>query len=368
MKRILAAASPGEVRIAVMDDDRLLDYAIDRPGAPDGIGDLHVGRISGRVPAMAGAFVTLADAEGFLPDSAGAAGLHEGTFVTVVVTRSAQGGKGPRLAAATHQPAAESPPRLLRRGPLSLERMAALHQAAAVLIDDPVLFAAMRHAIGERPRLVGRAFDDAIEAEVEALGQPACDLPSGMRASIVPTPALTAIDIDAAAATAAGRSKAASQLEANRTAIPALARQIRLRNLGGAILIDFAGMPMRKRAVLAPVLDGALRADPAHPRLIGFTGLGLAEILRPRIHPPLHERLAGPHASGLDALRQIVRKATAVPGSRFTLRASPTIVSALQADPFALPDLARRTTHPLVLISDPALRPHAWIIEDAVRA
>jgi len=43
------------------------------------------------------------------------------------------------------------------------------------------------------------------------------------------------------------------QRDANRAAIPALARQVRLRNLGGAIVIDLAGMPIRRRAALAEV-------------------------------------------------------------------------------------------------------------------
>ncbi len=347
-----------------MDDDTLLDFAIGRPGAPDGVGDLHIGRIAARVPAMAGAFVTLEGAEGFLPDSAGAEGLQAGAPVALTVTRAAQGGKGPRLSGASNAPPAEGPPRLLQRGPGALERAAALHPKAAVLIDDPAAFAAMRPTLGDRARLVARAFDDALEAEIEALGQTDCNLPGGMRASIVPTPALTAIDLDTAAATAVRAAKGNAQLAANREAIPELARQIRLRNLGGAILVDFAGMPVRKRNVLAPALEEALRTDPAHPRLVGFTGLGLAEILRPRIHPPLHEMLAGPHASGLAALRL----AAATPSQRLALRASPAIVSALQSDAVAMADLARRMTHPLILASDPSLGPQAWIIEDAPRA
>ena len=38
--RLLAACSPGEVRIAVVHDDALLDYAVWRPGLPDGVGDV----------------------------------------------------------------------------------------------------------------------------------------------------------------------------------------------------------------------------------------------------------------------------------------------------------------------------------------
>ena len=55
--RILAASSPGEVRVAVLRGETLLDYAIWRPGAPDGVGDIHRGRVIARVPAMAGTFV-----------------------------------------------------------------------------------------------------------------------------------------------------------------------------------------------------------------------------------------------------------------------------------------------------------------------
>ncbi len=83
--RIAASASPGEVRIAVVQDGTLLDYAIWRPGAPDGVGDTLYGRVTARVPAMAGAFVALDGATGFLPDSEGGAGLSEGARMPVHV-------------------------------------------------------------------------------------------------------------------------------------------------------------------------------------------------------------------------------------------------------------------------------------------
>jgi Ribonuclease G/E len=88
---IRVASSPGEAQIAVVDDNRLVDFALWRPGAPDGVDDLHRGRVIAHVPAMAGAFVALVGAEGFLPDSQGAKGLTAGTILTVRVTRSAQG-------------------------------------------------------------------------------------------------------------------------------------------------------------------------------------------------------------------------------------------------------------------------------------
>ena len=88
MLRILAADWPGEMQVALLRDGVLDEFHIDRPGAPDGIGDLHVGRVTGLVPAMAGAFVALDGADGFLPDTAGAAGLTEGDHVVVRVVRA----------------------------------------------------------------------------------------------------------------------------------------------------------------------------------------------------------------------------------------------------------------------------------------
>ena len=88
---IRAACSPGEVRIAVTRGDTLIDFAIWRPGQPDGVGDLHRGRITARVPAMAGAFVALDGADGFLPDT--------------------DGGDHPRRADHPRRPGRQGPPR-----------------------------------------------------------------------------------------------------------------------------------------------------------------------------------------------------------------------------------------------------------------
>ena len=104
---------------------------------------------------------------------------------------------------------------------------------------------------------------------------------------------------DTASATAGREPKAAMQEAANRAALPELVRQIRLRNLSGAILVDLAGLSLRRRAALAEPLRAALATDPVGPRLLGFTAGGLAEIQRPRLHPPLHEMLAGAICRGV---------------------------------------------------------------------
>jgi Ribonuclease G/E len=358
---IRASASPGEVRVAAWDGG-LVDYAIWRPGAPDGVGDLHRGRIAARVPAMAGAFVDMEGATGFLPDSEGAATTTEGAILAVRITRAAQGGKGPRLSSRTGEMADSGPPALLRRGPGAVERLAALHPQAPVVIDDPGLVALLRPVLGQRLS-VGTGFDDEMESAVAALAEPVAALPGGISMSVHPTPALTAIDVDLGAATADRRDKASSQAHFNRALLPALARQIRLRNLGGAILVDLAGMSARRRAGLSDALAASLAEDPMRPRFLGFTGLGLAEILRPRVHPPLHELLEGPHAAGLAALRHAARQAAANPAHALVLRATPALVAALQADPEALAAFAHRAGRKLRLLPDPATPRPGWSLE-----
>jgi Ribonuclease G/E len=388
--RIFAATSPGEVRVAVLRDDDLLDYAIWRPGAPDGVGDLHRGRVTARAPALGGAFVALDGAEGFLPDTEGGKTASEGTILGVRVIRAAQGGKGPRLSArlsaeeqgrvgrpGEEQISAgraggergqagrpgEQPARackgavaLVRRGPGAVERLAALHPDAAVWVDDPALAAALRPGLGSRLAVRAGVFDDDLLGQIDALAQPEFVLPSGARLSFHPTPALVAIDVDTGGATG-------GHMAINRVLVPVLARQIRLRNLSGAILVDFAGLPARRRSALGPALAEALADDPVRPRLLGFTALGLAEIVRPRVHPPLHELLTGPHTAGLAALRATAEAAAADPSRMAALRAAPAVVRALEQDRAAMEDLARRTGRTLILRSDPSLAGNTWTME-----
>ena len=363
---IRVATSPGEAQVAVVDDNRLLDFSLWRPGAPDGVGDIHRGRVIAQVPAMAGAFVALIDAEGFLPDSEGAKGLTAGTILTVRVTRAAQGNKGPRLTARLDEAAAGGPVALVCRGPDPVTRLAARYPDAPILVDDSGVAARLR--TGNRVSVGASVFDDDIADAIDALSGPVVEIPGGARVSIWPTPALVAIDVDAGGALAssgsAGTGGARARHEAlNRAILPALGDQIRLRNLSGGIVVDLAGLSPRKRAALAPDFVAALADDPLRPRFLGFTALGLAEIVRSRVHPPLHELLSGPLAAGLAALRAVMAEYNSDPRAMPAVRAHPGVISALQADPAALPDLIRRTGRGATLRSDPSLPSTVWVLE-----
>lgn len=348
MDLILCADSPGEQRTARLRGGVLAEYYLHRPAAPDLFGALFWARVTARVPAMAGAFVALPEAEAFLPDTDGAIGLAEGDHLVVRIVRAAQGGKGPRVTAKLNDSErAQAVPgkiRLLAPGPTPFEELRAAFPAAEC-----------RHG----------AFDDAVESEIDAVGTADFALPGGMRGTATPTPALTAIDLDGGTTSSDRRAKALVQLAANQAALAELARQVALRNLSGAILIDFAGLPAKRRAGLADPLRAALAADRLHPRLAGFSTLGFAEILRPRQRPPLHELLASPRGAGLAALRRAAAEAAAAPARRLALRAARPVIAALQADPVALASFARGSTYPLELRPDPTLRGLTWLIEDA---
>jgi Ribonuclease G/E len=337
--------SPGEHRIALLRNADLSEFCVHRPAAPDGLADLHLARLLAHIPALAGSFVALHDTEAFLPDRENPDRATAGTHLPVRITRAAQAGKGPRVTARIPNPPPDlSPPvRLLARGPTALQELQAAYP------DEPV-----HHA----------AFDDALETRIEALGQPEALLPGGLRATFSPTPALTAIDLDSAGATAARAPKAAAQMAANLVALPGLMREIVLRNLSGAILIDFAGLPSRKRRALEPALLAALATDRLRPTLSGFSHLGFAELSRPRLRPPLHELLASPLGIGLAALRQAAREAAAAPSRRLALRAAPAVIRAVRADDAAVAALDRGLTYPMVYVTDPVLT-RTWLIEDA---
>lgn len=352
---IQVATSPGEAQVAVVDAGRLVEFALWRPGSPDGVGDVHRGRVTGVVPSMAGAFVALTDADGFLPDSEGAKGLTIGTILTVRVTRAAQGNKGPRLTARGIE-VANGPVGLLRRGPDPAWRFAARYPQAPIVVDDAGIAAGLR--LGDRVSVAPDVFDAAVADAIDALSRPVVEVPGGAVVSIWPTPALVAIDVDAAGALAGAPHDAINQ-----AGVPVVAEQIKLRNLSGGIVVDVAGLSPRKRAALAPDFIAALANDPLHPKFLGFTALGLAEIVRSRVHPPLHELLAGPLAAGLAALRSVMAAFGQDPRGLPAVRTHPSVVSALQADAAALPDVVRRTGRSVTLRSDPCMPATVWVLE-----
>ena len=117
---------------------------------------------------------------------------------------------------------------------------------------------------------------------VDALLSPVVPLPGGAHAAIEPTRALLAIDVNTGQDTSP-----AAALKANIALARDLPRQLRLRGLGGQVVVDFAPMPKRDRATLDQILRAAFKGESAETSLIGWTAMGLYEMNRKRDRIPL---------------------------------------------------------------------------------
>jgi Ribonuclease G/E len=139
--------------------------------------------------------------------------------------------------------------------------------------------------------------DDAFDLHgvtdmVDALLSPAIALPGGGSALLQPTRALLAIDVNTGRDTSP-----AAGLKANIALARDLPSQLRLRGLGGQVVVDFAPMPKRDRATLDQVLKSAFKGEAAETVLVGWTKMGLYEISRKRDRA----QLAALAAAGKDA-------------------------------------------------------------------
>ncbi|MEI4473326.1 ribonuclease E/G [Frigidibacter sp. MR17.24] len=121
---------------------------------------------------------------------------------------------------------------------------------------------------------------------IDALLAPEVALPGGGSLVIEPTRALIAVDVNTGADTSL-----AAGLKANIAAARELPRQLRLRGLGGQVVVDFAPMPKKDRAALDQQLRAAFRGEAAETSLAGWTPLGNYELSRKRDRLPLADLL-----------------------------------------------------------------------------
>lgn len=121
--------------------------------------------------------------------------------------------------------------------------------------------------------------------QVEALLSPYVLLPGGGSIILQETAALTAVDVNAGA-------DRGSRLSVNLEAATEIARQLRLRNIGGIVMVDFLkSKTAAERTALEKALAHAFDEDACTVQSHGLTALGLLEMTRARRTPPLRERL-----------------------------------------------------------------------------
>jgi len=199
----------------------------------------------------------------------------------------------------------------------------------------PSVAAKIEHYSGERP-----LFDTAnVDEEIERALSRRVDLKSGGYLIIDQTEALTTVDTNTGGFVG-GRNFDDTIFKTNLEAAQAIARQLRLRNLGGIIVLDFIDMedPRHQEAVLAE-LTRALARDRTRTTVSGFSQLGLVEMTRKRTRDSLAHLLCEPcptcQSRGqvrtartvcYEILREILREARQFNPQEFRILASQAVV------------------------------------------
>ncbi|OMH25308.1 hypothetical protein BGP75_25955 [Motiliproteus sp. MSK22-1] len=146
-----------------------------------------------------------------------------------------------------------------------------------------------------------------IESQIETAFQREVRLPSGGSIVIDPTEALVSIDINSARATK-GRDIEETALQTNLEAADEIARQLRLRDIGGLIVIDFIDMtPVRNQREVENRMRDALKVDRARVQLGRISRFGLLEMSRQRLRPSLGETsgVVCPRCDGQGTIRDV---------------------------------------------------------------
>lgn len=399
-KEIIMNVSPGETRVAVLEDGRAVEVCFEREGMVRSVGNIYKGRVVNVLPGMNAAFVDLGlERNAFLyaddvrrigPQEAGEEEfeiprpsirdmLREGQEIVVQMTKEPIGSKGARVTTALTLPGRylvlmptvdyigvsrriedESERQRLRNlaGKLKPAKMGLIVRTAAegaeaaeleadrdflfnlwrkiqrkiktaptpsvLYHDHDLLYRVIRDLFTEEvdrlvidlpaayeralemlkafaPHLRGRLelyrgerplFEAyGVEAEIQRALRPRVWLDCGAYLVFDETEALTVIDVNTGKFTGT-TSLEDTVLRTNLEAAAEIGRQIRLRNLGGIIIVDFIDMETdeERKQVLA-ALEAALRPDKRKTKILGFTSLGLVEITRKKVNQSLAELL-----------------------------------------------------------------------------
>ncbi|HXV89936.1 MAG TPA: Rne/Rng family ribonuclease [Gemmatimonadales bacterium] len=429
MKReILINGAPRETRVAILEDDRLVELLVDRPDARRSVGDIYLGRVEAVLPGIQAAFVDIgAEKSAFLhasdliesddedeepedededdEDTGGANGrggrgrrkvpnvadeLKRGQTKLVQVTKEPISTKGPRVTAQislagrflVYMPYAskvgvsrkiesreqrtrlrEMVARLVPkdaggwiirtvaddlteekcrreidhlhglwkkitrkassvRAPALVQRETSLTRGIvrdlfsdkvdSLLVDSKQLYHEIESYLKQvDPDLVQRVkqyegptslFDEYdIEDEIRTLFQPRVELPTGGYIIIQPTEALTSIDVNTGRYTGK-KDPENTILKTNVEAAREVARQLRLRDIGGIIVVDFIDMESRgNRDKVLQELRTHLGRDRARTKAYAVSELGLIEMTRQRVRPSLWQSMTAecPTCTGL---------------------------------------------------------------------
>jgi len=284
----------GETRAAIYEGRRLVELFVRRETDADKPrqGDVFAGRVSTIDQSLGGAFIDIGTPHHGLfkfTNSPNAPRFTEGQMAEFEVSKATEIGKGPVL---------------------KFKQLTQANKPGKISGDDLKAFIAKRFEGIEFKEAAVSVIDEATETELAIRG--------GGTISIDRTRALVAIDVD--------KGTAVSSFDVCMAALPMIASELRLRGLGGLIVIDLPNLRQpRQRNTVFKAAERAFADDPNNVKLAPLSRFGvleltrykpelsLDEILNNRIGSPTTETLA------LRALRQLEREGAANAGAKMTM-------------------------------------------------
>lgn len=310
VRKLYLDVCPGERRGVVLLDGCPERLIIERTGEPvrPRTGEIWRGRIRSLSRAFRGAFVDLGLERDGLMKLEGGQSFSEGAAVEVEVAAEGREDKGATLR--LKGPSSGPPERLAEAAPLE-ERLQAFAPGVEIKRGD-----------------IAREAADLAEEVVLATRHM---LTRGPILTIERARGMIAIDTDMTDARATGK----GVLEANLVAVRETARLVRLKGLGGLLVIDLAG-PAREHARILAEAREAFAADEPGVVIAGVSRLGVLEIARPWRERPLIETLCerDGRLTARSVAQRLVRALEAEgrgdPGGRFVAACAPDVAEAAQ--------------------------------------
>jgi Rne/Rng family ribonuclease len=251
----------------------------------------------------------------------------------------------------------------------------------AIRIDNEAEFATVLDFVNKfQPALVNRVklhlkdtpiFEEyGLNTEIDKALRPKVWLKSGGYIVINQTEALVAIDVNTGKYVGKSNRLEDTIVRTNLDAVHEVVRQIRLRNLGGIIVVDFIDMEEKKnRQRVMAALEEALHADRSPSKVLQFNDFGLVAITRKRTQPSLERTLCKPcgycNGSGwsksaeticYDVQQELKKMAHMLEGKEITIRLNPEVAKVLKSGEFvSISELEDWTRKDIIVKSDPLL-------------
>ena len=251
----------------------------------------------------------------------------------------------------------------------------------AIRIDNEQEFATILDFVNKfQPALVNRVklhlkdtpiFEEfGLNTEIDKALRPKVWLKSGGYIVINQTEALVAIDVNTGKYVGKSNRLEDTITRTNVDAVHEIVRQIRLRNLGGIIVVDFIDMEEKKnRQRVMAALEEQIQRDRSPSKILQFNDFGLVAITRKRTQPSLERTICSPcsHCNGsgwvrsaesvcYDIQQEIRKMSKLLDGKEITIRANPEVAKVLKSGEFvSVREIEEWTRKDVVVKSDPLL-------------